>query len=84
MKQAGLRLKRVEVSNVPAKKEIREEEFDIKKLALDKKLHDIIEQGSHLCFLDEAVFKQRDFKRKAWSNPNENLMVEDRTYSQPC
>ena len=41
MRLAGMRLKKVEVSNVPAKKETREEEFEIKTLALDKKLYDI-------------------------------------------
>ena len=35
MKQAGLRLRKVEVSNVPAKKEQRVEEFEDKTIALD-------------------------------------------------
>ena len=69
MKQAGLRLRKVEVSNVPAKKEQRVEEFEDKTIALDQRLHDIIESGGHLVFLDECLFKSRDFKRKAWSSP---------------
>ena len=53
-------------------------------MALDKKLYDIKENGGHLVFLDECIFKQRDMKRKAWSNAYENLSVEDRTPNQPC
>ena len=37
MKQAGLRMKKVEVSNVPAKKEIRVEEFENKTLTLPER-----------------------------------------------
>ena len=55
------------------------EEFKDKTDALDQKLHDIIESGGHLVFLDECIFKSRDFKKKAWSAPYENLFVEDRT-----
>ena len=36
MKQAGLRQKKIEVSNVPAKKEQRVEEFENKTITLDK------------------------------------------------
>ena len=84
MKQAGLRLKKIEVSNIPAKKEQRVQEFEDKTVDLDKKLHDIIASGGHLVFLDECIFKSRDFKRKAWSKPYDNLFVEDRTQKQPC
>ena len=35
MKQAGLRLKKIEVSNIPAKKEQRVEEFETKTVNLD-------------------------------------------------
>ena len=35
MKQAGLRLKKIEVSNIPAKKEQRVQEFEAKTIALD-------------------------------------------------
>ena len=83
MKKAGLRIKKIEISNVPARKEQRVEEFEDKTVALDKRLHDIIESGGHLLFLDECLFKSRDFKRRAWSNSYDNLFVEDRTEKQP-
>ena len=35
MKQAGLKLKKIEVSNIPAKKEQRVEEFETKTVNLD-------------------------------------------------
>ena len=35
MKRAGLRLKKIEVSNIPAKKEQRVEEFETKTVNLD-------------------------------------------------
>ena len=83
MKLAGLRQKKIEVSNIPARRELRYEEFENKTTTLDKRLNDIIESGGHMVFLDECLFKSRDFKRKAWSNPYDNLFVEDRTYKQP-
>ena len=70
MKQAGLRRKKVFVSNIPARLEERYEEFENSAIVLDNKLHKIIEEKSHLVFLDECVFKSRDFKRLAWSNPH--------------
>ena len=79
MKWSGLRLKKIEVSNIPAKKEQRVEEFENKTDSLDQKLQNIIESGGHLVFLDECIFKSRDFKKKAWSVPYDNLFVEDRT-----
>ena len=63
MKQAGLRRKKVFVSNIPARLEERYEEFENSAIVLDNKLHKIIEEKSHLVFLDECVFKSRDFKR---------------------
>ena len=72
-------MKKIEVSNVPARREQRIEEFEDKTIALDKQLYDIMASDGHLLFLDECVFKQRDFKRRTWSNSNENIAVEDRT-----
>ena len=44
----------------------------------------LIEQGKHIVFADESIFKARDFSIQAWSNLNENVYVEDRTAGQPC
>ena len=67
MKMAGIKMKKIEVSNVAARKEAREQEFQNSVLSLDNKLHDILSNKGHLVFLDECIFKSRDFKRKAWS-----------------
>ena len=68
MRLAGLKKKKVEINNIPTRLEERYEEFDNSILKLDKKLYDILKEGGHLVMLDEAVFKSRDFKLKAWSN----------------
>ena len=46
----------------------RLEEFDDNVLALDKKINEILKEDNHLLFLDECVFKARDFTRTAYSN----------------
>jgi len=69
MKLGGLKRKKIEISNIPARIEERYEEFDNSALTLDKKLHQILEEKGHLVFLDECIFKSRDFKRTAWSGP---------------
>ena len=46
---------------------------------MDDKLKKIIDNKGHLVYLDECVFKSRDFKKTAWSMPNQNLKVFDRT-----
>ena len=46
----------------------RLEEFDENVLALDKKINEILKEDNHLLFLDECVFKARDFTRNAYSN----------------
>ena len=84
MKLAGLKRKKVEVCSVPARKEERQKEFNHSTVTLDIKLHDILQRSGHLIFLDECVFKSRDFKKVAWSTPYQNLKVEDRTANQPC
>ena len=69
MKIAGMSKRKVEICNIPAKKEQRVEEFADKTIALDNRLNTILLSGGHLVFLDECVFKSRDFTKKAWSQP---------------
>ena len=76
---AGLRKKKVRVQNVPARLNERQTEFTNSSLALDDKLNEILKEGGHLVFLDECLFKSRDFARSAWSNSKQNLEVYDRT-----
>jgi hypothetical protein len=73
MRLGGLKRKKIEISNIPARIEERYEEFDNSALSLDNKLHKILEEKDHLVFLDECLFKSRDFKRRAWSAPKFNL-----------
>ena len=61
MKMAGLKKKKIEVCNVPAKKEDRVGEFNQDTLRLDNKLHEVSQEKSHLVFLDECLYKARDF-----------------------
>ena len=77
MKQAGLRKKKVTVRNVPHNALQRQTEFAQTTLNLDQKIYEILKADGHLVFIDECVFKSRDFKRTAWSRPYENLAVED-------
>ena len=69
MKSAGLKKKRVKVRSVPAKGLEREEEFMNATLQLDNKMNEIMKKEAHLVYLDEAVFKEKDYARTAWSNP---------------
>ena len=73
MKSAGLRKKKVRIKNVPAKGEQRQDEFESQTLVLDNKINEILKEEGHLEFLDECVFKSRDFTRTARSNPKQNL-----------
>lgn len=79
MRNAGLRRKKIEISNIPGRLEERFEEFDNSTIALDNKLQKVLDEKGHLVFLDECVFKSRDFKKVAWSGPYQNLKVFDRT-----
>ena len=63
MKLAGLKKKKIEVSNIPNRLEERIQEFSGSTLTLDNRLHKILQEKYHLVFLDECVFKSRDFKR---------------------
>ena len=79
MKQAGLRIKKINVNNIPVRLEERVNEFGTATIDLDNKLSQVIKDKGHLVFLDEVIFKSRDFKRSAWSAPYQNLTVFDRT-----
>ena len=62
LKQAGLRKKKVEVCNVPARQHERLGEFHKKTVELDDKLKGIYkEKDVYLVYLDECVFKSRGF-----------------------
>ena len=69
MRIAEIKKKKVRIQNVPARGMQRLEEFDNNVLALDKKINEILKEDNHLLFLDECVFKSRDFSRTAYSNP---------------
>ena len=69
----GVTRKKVEVSCVPARMEARVQEFEQTTLNLDNIIYDVLNSDSHLIYLDEAVFKERDFLRTSWSNHRENL-----------
>ena len=59
----GITKKKVEVSCVPRKFETRVQEFEQTTLTLDNKINEILKSGDHLVYVDEAVFKERDFQR---------------------
>ena len=61
MSIAGIRKKRVKVQHVPARGEERKDEFDAKVLALDTRMEEIMKQEGHILYLDECVFKAKDF-----------------------
>ena len=43
-----------------------------------------MDEGGHLAFCDETIFKSRDFNRYAYAGVKQKIVVEDRTPSQPC
>ena len=75
----GVTKKKVEVTAVPNRFVERTGEFQQDTVSLDNTTDRIIKSGCHLVYVDEAVFKQRDFQRQAWSNVRDNLQVLDRT-----
>ena len=77
-----MKLKKIHVQNVPAREEKRSQEFREKVLKLDQKLYDAADEKAHVVYLDETVFKGRDFKRYALSMPKTKLAVYDRTKYQ--
>ena len=79
MKIAGIKKKKVKVQNIPVRLEERIDEFKEATLALDCKIDSILKEKSHLLFLDECVFASRNFNKYAWSAPNQNIHVYDRS-----
>jgi hypothetical protein len=67
MRQAGLRKKIISIRKVPQRKTQRLEEFATKLVALDDKIKQIIKEGGHLVFADEAIFSARGYQMRAWS-----------------
>ena len=61
MRRAGMKKKTVRVSNAPQRKTLRITEMEDKILKLQKEVHAVQESGEHLVFIDECVFKSRDF-----------------------
>ena len=47
-------------------------------------MYELQNKNALIVFLDECVYKSRDFQKLAFSRPYMNLKVEDRTYKQPC
>lgn len=69
---------------MPARRTARLGEYERKTMQLYKQVKQILDDGGHLVFLDESIFKARDFQRSAWAASGENIKVEDRTSAQPC
>jgi len=84
MMQLGFRKKMIRVINAPQRKSDRVDEFEDKIVKLWETVSRIIEQGGHLVFCDETIFKARGFQTHAWAMGGQNVVVEDRTGSQPC
>ena len=84
MSMANIVKKRIIVSTAPARRDERTEEFKDSIIELDLKLHQISKEGGHIVYTDETVFKSRDFQRKAYSMPYQNIHISDRTGKQPC
>ena len=66
---AGMKLKKIKVQAVPAKAVKRSEEFRQKVVELDSQLYDATNEKAHIVYLDETVFKGRDFTKYAYSMP---------------
>jgi hypothetical protein len=85
MKSVGIKKKALRVQNAPQKKTLSLEVYGDQIVELDDRLDKIVRDGSHLLWLDEVVFSARSYEhRRAWSNLNENVHVEDRSRYQPC
>ena len=83
MRQAGITRKKISVRRAPARKILSLDEYGDDILKLDDQIR-TLPADSHLVFADECVFSARGFKMSAWSNPHENIEVEDRSRNQPC
>ena len=84
LKFNGYKFKKVKTKNMPKKKDKLYRKYAEQTIELRDRINSIIEQGGHLVFADECVFKARGYQRQAWSAPYENVFVEDRTGKQPC
>ena len=84
LKEAGARKKRITVTRAPSKFTQRLEKFEQEIIDLHRRVEDIIAAGGHLIWADEAIFSARGFQMKAWSLPNMNIHVNDRSGNQPC
>ena len=79
MKQAGMKKKKVHIQSIPARREERQDEFNDATLALDDWIYELKQSNAHIVYCDETLFKSRDMQKTAWSNPNVNVKVYDRT-----
>ena len=69
----GVTKKKVEVTAIPNRFVERTGEFQQDTVSVDNTTDRILKSGGHLVYVDEAIFKQRDFQRQAWSNIRDNL-----------
>jgi hypothetical protein len=84
LRQAGLKKKAVGIYNAPQRLTQRIGEFEKKILALDERVQAILKANGHLVFADESVFVARGYQNRAWSQPNDNIVIQDRTSTQDC
>ena len=82
MKRPGMSKKRVRVQRIAARREERQDEFNDATLVLDDKIYELQQSDAHIVYVDETLFKGKDFQKTAWSNMNANVKVYDRTYKQ--
>ena len=61
MRKAGLLMKKVLVTNAPARMTQRLEKFENEIISLHNRVEAIIASGGHLIFCDEAIFAARGF-----------------------
>ena len=48
-------------------------------LALAEKMEEYYRQERHILYIDECVFSARGYQESAWSAPNTNVRIEDRS-----
>ncbi len=69
MKQAGMKKKVIVIGKIPARRTLRISEFEEKVVNLSNQIKSIQEKGSHLVFVDEAIFTARGYQQSAWALP---------------
>ena len=47
-------------------------------------MEELYRKEKHILYIDECIFSARGYQESAWSAPNTNVRVEDRTGKQPC